>query len=90
MEHIQVVDDEVVIPEFDMIAKNYEQFKKQLLHSTQVHRNQLSVLTRTVNYIEHNTELKITTAIAEYDKGVMENFKICTDAVNKVIAEYEC
>ena len=43
-----------------------------------------------MNYIEHNTELKITTAIAEYDKGVMENFKICTDAVNKVIAEYEC
>ena len=31
----------------------------------------------------------ITTAIAEYDKGVMENFSVVTEAINKVLADYD-
>jgi hypothetical protein len=29
----------------------------------------------------------INTAITEYDAGVLENFKVCTDVMNKVIEE---
>lgn len=41
---------------------------------------------------EQNTqtfELQIATAIGEYDKGVMENFKICQEAFNKDLKDYK-
>jgi hypothetical protein len=31
----------------------------------------------------------ISESFTEYDKGVMENFQSCTEAVNKVLAEHD-
>jgi hypothetical protein len=55
VEYFSLEDGEIVFPTYDHIKADYEAFKKQQLHTTQVQRNQLSALTLTVTNLDKNS-----------------------------------
>ena len=57
-----------------------------------VHRNHLGALQRAVSLTEtkvNSFDRQISDAITEHDKNVMENFTVWTEAVNKILADYD-
>lgn len=57
-----------------------------------MHRNQLSALTRNITNLDANFESiegMMSKAFDEYDEIVVENFKVCTKAFDKVILKYQ-
>ena len=85
----RLVDD---VKTDDKKVEANEHSNQRIHHTSQLLRNQLSALTRTVNAIELKVctfDEKLSAAINEYDVFVMGNFKVCTEAINKTLDDYD-